>query len=127
MSSSMHPQPTTYVKSFSQMLSSVCAHAMTTKDLLVTSVHDSLTLIDWHLDPSHAQADVAWHHPCIVELAAPCTIAGVVVAFPASAAWQQANLDMYVFASFTLIDATLMPHLLFFSNINAIYCFRFSL
>ena len=48
------PQPTAYVISFPHALSSVCAHATTTKDLLVADVRGSLALIDWRTDPSHA-------------------------------------------------------------------------
>ena len=95
-SSSTRPQPTAYVISFPHALSSVCAHASTTKDLLVADVRGSLALIDWRSDPSHAHADAAWHHPRVIELAAPRAIAGGAGAFPASAAWQQANPDMYV-------------------------------
>ena len=95
-SSSTRPQPTAYVISFPHALSSVCAHASTTKDLLVADVRGSLALIDWRSDPSHAQADAAWHHPRVIEFAAPRAIAGGAGAFPASAAWQQANPDMYV-------------------------------
>ncbi|KAI0303453.1 hypothetical protein B0F90DRAFT_1711156 [Multifurca ochricompacta] len=86
-------QPTAYVISFPHALSSVCAHASTTKDLLVADVRGSLALIDWRSDPSHAPAD-AWHHPRVAELAAPRAIAGGAGAFPASAAWQQANPDI---------------------------------
>jgi hypothetical protein len=94
--SSTRPQPTAYVISFPHALSSVCAHASTTKDLLVADVRGSLALIDWRSDLSHAQAEAAWHHPRVIELAAPRAIAGGAAAFPASAAWQQANPDMYV-------------------------------
>jgi hypothetical protein len=96
LNASSRPQPTAYVISFPHALSSVCAHASTTKDLLVADVRGSLALIDWRSDPSHAQADAAWHHPRVIELAAPRAIAGGAAAFPASAAWQQANPDMYV-------------------------------
>jgi hypothetical protein len=89
------PQPTAYVISFPHALSAVCAHATTTKDLLVADVRGSLALIDWRTDPSHASTDAAWHHPRVVEFAAPRAIAGGACAFPASAAWQQANPDMY--------------------------------
>jgi len=89
-------QPTAYVISFPHALSSVCAHATTTKDLLVADVRGSLALIDWRTDASHASTDAAWHHPRVVEFAAPRAIAGGACAFPASAAWQQANPDMYV-------------------------------
>ena len=95
-SSSTRPQPTAYVISFPHALSSVCAHPSNTKDLLVADVRGSLALIDWRSDPSHAQPDAAWHHPRVVELAAPRAIAGGAAAFPASAAWQQTNPDMYV-------------------------------
>lgn len=94
--SNARPQPTAYVISFPHALSSVCAHATTTKDLLVADVRGSLALIDWRTDPSHASADAAWHHPRVVEFSAPRAIAGGACAFPASAAWQQANPDMYV-------------------------------
>jgi hypothetical protein len=125
LNASSRPQPTAYVISFPHALSSVCAHASTTKDLLVADVRGSLALIDWRSDPSHAQADAAWHHPRVIELAAPRAIAGGAAAFPASAAWQQANPDMYVpppfpsppllsgricYPPFTLIDVTLTPH-----------------
>ena len=93
--SSSRPQPTAYVISFPHTLSSVCAHASTTKDLLVADVRGSLALIDWRSDPSHAPAD-AWHHPRVLELAAPRAIAGAAGAYPASVAWQHANPDMYV-------------------------------
>ncbi|KAF8497127.1 hypothetical protein F5888DRAFT_1700556 [Russula emetica] len=93
-SSSTRLQPTAYVISFPHALSSVCAHASTTKDLLVADVRGSLALIDWRSDPSHAQADAAWHHPRVIELAAPRAVAGGAAAFPASAAWQQANPDI---------------------------------
>jgi hypothetical protein len=93
------PQPTAYVISFPHALSSVCAHATTTKDLLVADVRGSLALIDWRTDASHASTDAAWHHPRVVEFAAPRAIAGGACAFPASAAWQQANPDMYVTSS----------------------------
>jgi hypothetical protein len=96
--SSSRPQPTAYVISFPHALSAVCAHASTTKDLLVTDVRGSLALIDWRSDPSHAPAD-AWHHPRVLELAAPRAIAGAAGAFPASVAWQHANPDMYVYVS----------------------------
>ena len=95
-SSNARPQPTAYVISFPHALSSVCAHATTTKDLLVADVRGSLALIDWRTDASHASADAAWHHPRVVEFAAPRAIAGGACAFLASAAWQQANPDMYV-------------------------------
>src|SRR5712671_949304 len=94
--SSTRPQPTAYVISFPHALSSVCAHATTTKELLVADVRGSLALIDWRSDPSHAPTDAAWHHPRVVEFAAPRAIAGGAGAFPASAAWQQSNPDMYV-------------------------------
>lgn len=94
--SSTRPQPTAYVISFPHALSSVCAHASTTKDLLVADVRGSLALIDWRSDPLHAPADAAWHHPRVIEFAAPRAIAGGAGAYPASAAWQQANPDMYV-------------------------------
>jgi hypothetical protein len=84
------------VISFPHALSSVCAHATTTKDLLVADVRGSLALIDWRTDPSHASTDAAWHHPRVVEFTAPRAVAGGACAFPASAAWQQANPDMYV-------------------------------
>jgi hypothetical protein len=84
------------VISFPHALSAVCAHATTTKDLLVADVRGSLALIDWRSDLSHASADAAWHHPRVVEFAAPRAIAGGACAFPASAAWQHANPDMYV-------------------------------
>jgi hypothetical protein len=96
LNASSRPQPTAYVISFPHALSSVCAHATTTKDLLIADVRGSLALIDWRSDPSHAQADAAWHHPRVIELAAPRAVAGGAAAFPASAAWQQANPDMYV-------------------------------
>lgn len=96
VSGSTRPQPTAYVISFPHALSSVCAHASTTKDLLVADVRGSLALIDWRSDPSYAQADAAWHHPRVIEFAAPRSIAGGAGAFPASAAWQQSNPDMYV-------------------------------
>ncbi|KAI0003316.1 hypothetical protein BJV74DRAFT_793555 [Russula compacta] len=85
------PQPTAYVISFPHALSSVCAHASTTKDLLVADVRGSLALIDWRSDPP---ADAAWHHPRVVEFAAPRAIAGGAGAFLASAAWQHANPDI---------------------------------
>ncbi|KAH9056630.1 hypothetical protein EDB87DRAFT_1635482 [Lactarius vividus] len=91
--SNSRPQPTAYVISFPHALSAVCAHASTTKDLLVADVRGSLALIDWRSDPSHAPAD-AWHHPRVLELAAPRAIAGAAGAFPASAAWQHANSDI---------------------------------
>jgi len=94
-SSSTRPQPTAYVISFPHALSAVCAHASTTKDLLVADVRGSLALVDWRSDPSHAPAD-AWHHPRVLELAAPRAVAGAAGAFPASVAWQHANSDMYV-------------------------------
>jgi hypothetical protein len=122
-SSGTRPQPTAYVISFPHALSSVCAHASNTKDLLIADVRGSLALIDWRSDPSHAQADAAWHHPRVIELAAPRAIAGGAAAFPASAAWQQANPDMYVSPLpssrgvfiippffLTLIDGTLTLH-----------------
>jgi hypothetical protein len=90
------PQPTAYVISFPHALSSVCAHATTTKDLLVADVRGSLALVDWRSDPTHASTDAAWHHPRVVEFAAPRAIAGGACAFAASAAWQQANPDMCV-------------------------------
>jgi hypothetical protein len=93
------PQPTAYVISFPHALSSVCAHATTTKDLLVADIRGSLALIDWRTDASHASTDAAWHHPRVVEFTAPRAIAGGACAFPASAAWQQANPDMYVTSS----------------------------
>ncbi|KAH9999033.1 hypothetical protein BJV77DRAFT_1058578 [Russula vinacea] len=92
--SSTRPQPTAYVISFPHALSSVCAHASTTKDLLVADVRGSLALIDWRSDPLHAPADAAWHHPRVIEFAAPRAIAGGAGAYPASAAWQQANPDI---------------------------------
>ncbi|KAH9174248.1 hypothetical protein EDB89DRAFT_1849205 [Lactarius sanguifluus] len=91
--SNSRPQPTAYVISFPHALSAVCAHASTTKDLLVADVRGSLALIDWRSDPSHAPAD-AWHHPRVLELAAPRAVAGAAGAFPASAAWQHANSDI---------------------------------
>jgi hypothetical protein len=84
------------VISFPHALSSVCAHASTTRELLVADVRGSLALIDWRSDPSHAPADAAWHHPRVIEFAAPRAIAGGAGAYPASAAWQHANPDMYV-------------------------------
>jgi hypothetical protein len=90
------PQPTAYVISFPHALSSVCAHASTTKDLLVADVRGSLALIDWRSDLARASADTAWHHPRVVEFAAPRAIAGGACAYAASAAWQQANSDMCV-------------------------------
>ena len=95
-SSTPRPQPTAYVISFPHALSSVCAHASTTKELLVADVRGSLALIDWRSDPLHAPADAAWHHPRVIEFAAPRAIAGGAGAYPASAAWQNANPDMYV-------------------------------
>ncbi|KAI0253898.1 hypothetical protein BJV78DRAFT_1298538 [Lactifluus subvellereus] len=92
--SSARPQPTAYVISFPHALSSVCAHASTTKDLLVADVRGSLALIDWRSDPSHAPPADAWHHPHVVEFSAPRAIAGGAGAFPASAAWQHANPDI---------------------------------
>jgi len=93
-SSSTRPQPTAYVISFPHALSSVCAHSSTTKELLVADSRGSLALIDWRSDPSHAPTDAAWHHPRVVEFAAPRAIAGGAGAFPASAAWQQSNPDI---------------------------------
>ena len=93
--SSARPQPTAYVISFPHALSAVCAHASTTKDLLVADVRGSLALIDWRSDPSHAPPTDAWHHPHVVEFSAPRAIAGGAGAFPASAAWHHANPDMY--------------------------------
>jgi hypothetical protein len=84
------------VISFPHALSSVCAHASTTKELLVADVRGSLALVDWRSDPLHAPADAAWHHPRVIEFAAPRAVAGGAGAYPASAAWQQANSDMYV-------------------------------
>jgi len=98
-------QPTAYVISFPHALSSVCAHASTTKDLLVADVRGSLALVDWRSDPTHAPADAAWHHPRVVEFAAPRSIAGGACAFLASAAWQQANPDMCV----NIFPSTLFP------------------
>jgi hypothetical protein len=98
-------QPTAYVISFPHALSSVCAHASTTKDLLVADVRGSLALVDWRSDPTHAPADAAWHHPRVVEFAAPRSIAGGACAFLASAAWQQANPDMCV----NILPSTLLP------------------
>lgn len=95
-SSGTRPQPTAYVISFPHALSSVCAHASTTKELLVADVRGSLALVDWRSDPLHAPADAAWHHPRVIEFAAPRAVAGGAGAYPASAAWQQANPDMYV-------------------------------
>ena len=147
-SSSTRPQPTAYVISFPHALSSVCAHPSTTKDLLVADVRGSLALIDWRSDPSHAQADAAWHHPRVIEFAAPRAIAGGGGAFPASAAWQHANPDMYVCHALSppplplsfslgvfvfsgiLFDVTLTPHALFcffVSSIGAVHRSRFSL
>ncbi|KAI9510383.1 hypothetical protein F5148DRAFT_1011012 [Russula earlei] len=88
------PQPTAYVISFPHALSSVCAHASTTKDLLVADVRGSLALVDWRSDPSHAPTNAVWHHPRVIEFAAPRAIAGGAGAFLASAAWQQANPDI---------------------------------
>ncbi|KAH9967927.1 hypothetical protein BC827DRAFT_1169121 [Russula dissimulans] len=93
-SSSTRPQPTAYVISFPHALTSVCAHASTTKELLVADARGSLALIDWRSDPSHAPADAAWHHPRVLEFAAPRAIAGGAGAFPASSAWQQSNPDI---------------------------------
>ena len=131
LNAASRPQPTAYVISFPHALSSVCAHATTTKDLLVADVRGSLALIDWRSDPSHAQADAAWHHPRVIELAAPRAIAGGAAAFPASAAWQQANPDMYV----PPLGAYLLPspfyserrHTHTFSSIGAVHRSRFSL
>ena len=75
--SNARPQPTAYVISFPHALSSVCAHATTTKDLLVADVRGSLALVDW-------RTDAAWHHPRVVEFAAPRAIAGGACAFPAA-------------------------------------------
>jgi hypothetical protein len=99
------------VISFPHALSSVCAHASTTKDLLVADVRGSLSLIDWRSDPSHAPAADAWHHPHVIEFSAPRAIAGGAGAFLASAAWQQANPDMYVLSQ-CLFLKPLMAHLL---------------
>jgi hypothetical protein len=92
--SNSRSQPTAYVISFPHALTSVSAHASTTKDLLVADVRGSLSLIDWRSDPSHAPTTNAWHHPHVIEFSAPRAIAGGAGAFPASAAWQQANPDM---------------------------------
>ena len=112
LNASSRPQPTAYVISFPHALSSVCAHATTTKDLLVADVRGSLALIDWRSDPSHAQAEAAWHHPRVIELVAPRAIAGGAAAFPASAAWQQANPDLYVPHLISPLEAYLLslPH-----------------
>jgi hypothetical protein len=141
-SSSTRPQPTAYVISFPHALSSVCAHASTTKDLLVADMRGSLALIDWRSDPSHAQADAAWHHPRVIEFAAPRAIAGGGGAFPASAAWQHANPDMYVCSSpppslwlflfspgfySTSHSHHLTPVFFFVSSIGAVHRSRFSL
>ncbi|KAH9063679.1 hypothetical protein EDB83DRAFT_2506453 [Lactarius deliciosus] len=72
--SNSRPQPTAYVISFPHALSAVCAHASTTKDLLVADTHGI--------------------HPRVLELAAPRAVAGAAGAFPASAAWQHANSDI---------------------------------
>ena len=111
---STRPQPTAYVISFPHALSSVCAHASTTKELLVADLRGSLALVDWRSDPLHAPADAAWHHPRVIEFAAPRAVAGGAGAYPASAAWQQANPDMYV-SSLSLLSPFLAG-LLFFSN-----------
>ena len=110
---STRPQPTAYVISFPHALSSVCAHASTTKELLVADVRGSLALVDWRSDPLHAPADAAWHHPRVIEFAAPRAVAGGAGAYPASAAWQQANPDMYV-SSLSLLSPFLVGLLFFF-------------
>jgi hypothetical protein len=112
---STRPQPTAYVISFPHALSSVCAHASTTKELLVADVRGSLALVDWRSDPLHAPADAAWHHPRVIEFAAPRAVAGGAGAYPASAAWQQANPDMYV-SSLPLPSPPSLAGFLFFSN-----------
>jgi hypothetical protein len=112
-------QPTAYVISFPHALSSVCAHASTTKDLLVADVRGSLALVDWRSDPAHASADAAWHHPRVVEFAAPRSIAGGACAFLASAAWQQANPDMCVN---NLPPSTLSHSFPFFLFLGCCYC-----
>ena len=83
-SGNARPQPTAYVISFPHALSSVCAHATTTKGLLVADVRGSLALIDWRTDAPHTSTDAAWHHPRVVEFAAPRAIAGGACAFPAA-------------------------------------------
>lgn len=121
--SSSRPQPTAYVISFPHALSAVCAHASTTKDLLVADVRGSLALIDWRSDPSHAPAD-AWHHPRVLELAAPRATAGAAGAFPASVAWQHANPDMYVLSFFL---PPCPPDPILAVSIGAVHRSRFSL
>ncbi|KAI0259972.1 hypothetical protein BC834DRAFT_961640 [Gloeopeniophorella convolvens] len=86
-------QPTAYALPFPRALSAVCAHAARTKDLLVADARGALALVDWRSEPGHAPAG-AWHHPRVLELAAPRALAGGARAAPASAAWQHANPDI---------------------------------
>jgi hypothetical protein len=124
--SSSRPQPTAYVISFPHALSSVCAHATTTKELLVADVRGSLALVDWRSDPSHALAADAWHHPHVIEFSAPRAIAGGAGAFPASAAWQHANPDMYVLSLLETSRSTVCPAPCM-DSIGAVHRSRFSL
>ncbi|KAH8829701.1 WD40-repeat-containing domain protein [Flagelloscypha sp. PMI_526] len=89
-------QPTAYPIPFKHALISVCAHPATSKDLLVADVRGSIYLTDWRTDFTDRTTE-AWHHPNVLELVEPHSMAesamGLPGVTPGSLAWSMDNPD----------------------------------
>ena len=85
------PQPTSYPIAFPHPLTSVDAHPLKSKEVLVGDCRGSIFLTDWRSDLENEQD--SWHNQAVVELVEPRALAdsapGLSAKWSGSVAWRR--------------------------------------
>ena len=99
-SPSSRPQPTAYVISFPNPLTSIRSHPSTSKEFLVSDCHGAVYLTDWRSDPGEGDPG-AFRHSSLVELIEPSALSVSCLGGPsqwsASVDWRSDAVDLQVF------------------------------
>ena len=98
-SPSSRPQPTAYVISFPNPLTSIRSHPSTSKEFLVSDCHGAVYLTDWRSDPDEGDPG-ALRHSSLAELIEPSALSVSCLSGPsqqsASVDWRSDAVDLQV-------------------------------
>ena len=96
-SPSSRPQPTAYVISFPNPLTSIRSHPSTSKEFLVSDCRGAVYLTDWRSDPDEGDPGVL-RHSSLVELIEPSALSVSCLGGPsqcsASVDWRSDVVDL---------------------------------
>lgn len=101
-SPSSRSQPTAYVISFPNPLTSIRSHPSTSKEFLVSDSHGAVYLTDWRSDPDDGDSGGLWHSS-LVEFIEPSALSASCLGGPsqwsASVDWRNDTVDLQVSAT----------------------------